>query len=150
MLQSTDIHRLKDFHATHFPGQITPEITIVSGRAKDEPDLQHLPVPEVVDDLGFYQDGVKRTLTEEQVKMFRHSEIQRLLKERRIAREKEEKQRKRQAVELERTKAQQHFDDHPKNSDNSVDTLMYDEQPDVVTKGGPATKTFLWPKLGGP
>ena len=30
------------------------------------------------DGLGYYDDGIKRTLTDEQVRMFRHSEIQRL------------------------------------------------------------------------
>ncbi|KUI58148.1 hypothetical protein VP1G_05435 [Cytospora mali] len=32
------------------------------------------------DGLGYYPDGVKRTLTDEQIAMFRHSEIQTLLK----------------------------------------------------------------------
>lgn len=35
------------------------------------------------DGLGYYEDGVKRTLTDEQIAMFRHSEIQRVLLERR-------------------------------------------------------------------
>lgn len=39
------------------------------------------------DGLGYYDDGVKRTLTDEQVKMFRHSEIQELLSEWRLQRE---------------------------------------------------------------
>ncbi|ROW07795.1 hypothetical protein VMCG_03586 [Cytospora schulzeri] len=34
------------------------------------------------DGLGYYPDGVKRTLTDEQIAMFRHSEIQALLKSR--------------------------------------------------------------------
>jgi hypothetical protein len=41
-------------------------------------------------DLGCYPDGVKRTLTDEQIAMFRHSEIQQLLRERRRKREEEE------------------------------------------------------------
>ena len=39
------------------------------------------------DDLGYYSDGMKRTLTDEQIAMFRHSEIQALLRERRHAAE---------------------------------------------------------------
>ncbi|GAB7354123.1 hypothetical protein MBLNU459_g4687t1 [Dothideomycetes sp. NU459] len=35
------------------------------------------------DQLGYYPDGVKRTLTDDQIAMFRHSEIQAILKERR-------------------------------------------------------------------
>jgi hypothetical protein len=37
--------------------------------------------------LGYYPDGVKRTLTDEQIAIFRHSEIQTLLRERRKRRE---------------------------------------------------------------
>lgn len=39
------------------------------------------------DGLGYYVDGVKRTLTDDQIAMFRHSEIQTLLRERRRRRE---------------------------------------------------------------
>lgn len=42
------------------------------------------------DGLGFYEDGTKRTLTDEQVAIFRHSEIETLLRERRHAKEAEE------------------------------------------------------------
>ncbi|KAM3065441.1 hypothetical protein ACMFMF_011163 [Clarireedia jacksonii] len=37
------------------------------------------------DGLGYYSDGVKRTLTDEQIAIFRHSEIQALLRKRRHA-----------------------------------------------------------------
>lgn len=43
---------------------------------------------EADDELGYYDDGAKRTLTDEQIAMFRHSEIQALLQARRQAREK--------------------------------------------------------------
>jgi hypothetical protein len=43
------------------------------------------------DCLGYYSDGVKRTLTDEQIAIFRHSEIQNLLRERRL-REEEKKE----------------------------------------------------------
>ena len=36
------------------------------------------------EDLGYYQDGAKRTLTDEQIALFRHSEIQQLLREARL------------------------------------------------------------------
>lgn len=39
------------------------------------------------DGLGYYEDGVKRTLTDAQIAIFRHSEIQTLLRERRHAAE---------------------------------------------------------------
>ena len=39
------------------------------------------------DDLGYYPDGAKRTLTDEQIAIFRHSEIHLLLRERKLRRE---------------------------------------------------------------
>lgn len=41
-------------------------------------------------ELGCYPDGAKRTLTDEQIEIFRHSEIQELLRERRRQREEQE------------------------------------------------------------
>lgn len=42
------------------------------------------------DGLGFYPDGNKRTLTDEQISMFRHSEIYSILRERQVRKENEE------------------------------------------------------------
>lgn len=39
------------------------------------------------EDLGYYKDGAKRTLTDEQIEIFRHSEIHALLRERERLRE---------------------------------------------------------------
>ena len=39
------------------------------------------------DDLGYYTDGVKRTLTDDQIAIFRHSEVQSLLREQRHSKE---------------------------------------------------------------
>ncbi|KAL8777651.1 MAG: hypothetical protein Q9213_007763 [Squamulea squamosa] len=39
------------------------------------------------DDLGYYPDGVKRTLTDEQISMFRHSEIYAILRKRQLQKE---------------------------------------------------------------
>lgn len=39
------------------------------------------------DDLGYYPDGVKRTLTDEQIRIFRHSEIHALRREKELAEE---------------------------------------------------------------
>ncbi|KAL4957860.1 hypothetical protein BDW69DRAFT_148189 [Aspergillus filifer] len=46
------------------------------------------------EDLGYYPDGTKRTLTDEQIRIFRHSEIHALLRERQLAKEEEEFQAK--------------------------------------------------------
>lgn len=70
-----------NFHAAHFS---TPQITTYAeqflGPVEDEEYYE-----EAVDDLGSYEDGVKRTLTDEQISMFRHSEIQKILRKRRLA-----------------------------------------------------------------
>lgn len=79
---STDSEQddLRRFHAGHFPDASSPLTFFHAPEyAGDEADE--------TDDLGYYPDGAKRTLTDEQIAMFRHSEIQALLRERRIARE---------------------------------------------------------------
>lgn len=45
---------------------------------QSEPEVEY---EEDDDGLGYYLDGVKRTLTDDQIAMFRHSEIQALIKE---------------------------------------------------------------------
>lgn len=47
-------------------------------------------VEEEEDDLGYYPDGVKRTLTDEQIAMFRNSEIYSLLRKRQVQEENRE------------------------------------------------------------
>lgn len=42
------------------------------------------------DDLGYYPDGTKRTLTDDQIAMFRHTEIYSILRERQVRQENEE------------------------------------------------------------
>ena len=50
------------------------------------------------DGLGYYEDGMKRTLTDEQIAIFRHSEIQALLRDRRNAYERHKKDERNQAA----------------------------------------------------
>ncbi|RFU23808.1 hypothetical protein B7463_g12530, partial [Scytalidium lignicola] len=53
-------------------------------------EQDHCTVLENQDDgFGYYEDGVQRTLTDEQITMFRHSEIQTILRERRHKKEAE-------------------------------------------------------------
>lgn len=42
------------------------------------------------DHLGYYPDGVKRTLTDDQIAMFRHSEIYTLIRQRQVRKENQE------------------------------------------------------------
>jgi hypothetical protein len=51
------------------------------------------------EDLGYYEDGVKRTLSDEQVKIFRHSEIHSLLRERQRLREEQEEEEEEEEYE---------------------------------------------------
>jgi hypothetical protein len=72
---------LQHFHAVHFPGQHVPNTNVLKGQLLSENEQQKGREDNSEgDDLGYYKDGVKRTLTDEQIAMFRHSEIQRLLK----------------------------------------------------------------------
>jgi Protein of unknown function (DUF3807) len=73
---------LLHFHESHFTSQPLPPVL--------HPTLGFTspgPVGELHDDspdddyLGYYEDGVKRTLTDEQVAIFRHTEVQELFKE---------------------------------------------------------------------
>lgn len=62
---------LQAFQFKHFPGQ---QLTVFP-QENDQTTAE---------DLGYYPDGVKRTLTDEQIRIFRHSEIHALLRERQL------------------------------------------------------------------
>ena len=65
------------------------------------------------DGLGWYPDGVKRTLTDEQIAMFRHSEIQAILRAKRHQREMKSS-------------------DSEARSDGEPEIKMYDEEPSML------------------
>jgi hypothetical protein len=71
------------FHAAHFSS------TSVSHFSEHflGPVEETRPEETEDDGLGYYEDGIKRTLTDNQIAIFRHSEIQTLLRERRHAEE---------------------------------------------------------------
>ncbi|KAL5430447.1 hypothetical protein PMIN05_010210 [Paraphaeosphaeria minitans] len=74
---------LDQFHARHFPNAPVPEQHIQAlGH-----ETQHQNYDDGDDGLGYYADGVKRTITDEEIAIFRHSEIQRILLERRRRKE---------------------------------------------------------------
>ncbi|KAH7086679.1 hypothetical protein FB567DRAFT_525999 [Paraphoma chrysanthemicola] len=71
------------FHAKHFPHAPIPANFlhgVEQGAAEEAYEEED-------DGLGYYPDGTKRTLTDEQIAMFRHSEIQAILRKRRQRRE---------------------------------------------------------------
>ncbi|KAI9374408.1 hypothetical protein BJX61DRAFT_309453 [Aspergillus egyptiacus] len=75
---------LQAFQAKHFPKSIQPPQPESNSHDVEEEEQND------EDDLGYYPDGVKRTLTDEQIRIFRHSEIHALLRERQIKAENEE------------------------------------------------------------
>jgi hypothetical protein len=77
---------LRAFHAKHLPTAALPEQFFLG--ADTEPEDQYYTYQD--DGLGYYEDGIKRTLTDEQIALFRHTEIQTILRERRHQREAEE------------------------------------------------------------
>lgn len=72
---------LRAFHVKHFPHAPAPEHFLHGVEATEENQ------PEEDDGLGYYSDGKKRTLTDEQIAIFRHSEIQAILRKRRQRRD---------------------------------------------------------------
>ncbi|KAL4752114.1 hypothetical protein BDW72DRAFT_192257 [Aspergillus terricola var. indicus] len=98
-IPSVTLEDLQAFQAKHFPASLNPlQIPSLPTHDADnkkpyanadEEDVDD----EEEDDLGYYPDGVKRTLTDEQIRIFRHSEIHALLRERQIKQENEEYER---------------------------------------------------------
>jgi Protein of unknown function (DUF3807) len=83
-LMSAVRRKLVQFHDSHFPGQPLPPLSHPT-LGFTSTDTTHELHNTLQDDdmLGCYDDGAKRTLSDEQVAIFRHTEIQELLKERR-------------------------------------------------------------------
>lgn len=81
---STDCGKddLLSFQISHFGDDIKPDTFFVDPEKalNYQPDLDNVDD----DDLGYYQDGVKRTLTDEQIEMFRHTELQQLLRKQQL------------------------------------------------------------------
>lgn len=73
---------MKAFHAKHFPGTCLPSQFFISSgdeHAFEYEEEYYDEDYEEDDGLGYYRDGNKRTLTDTQISIFRHGEIQRLL-----------------------------------------------------------------------
>ena len=82
------------FHAKHFASAPQPSILLNGTEAAAPGERYEEKEPAVSEefyeegeDLGYYPDGAERTLTDEQIAMFRHSEIQRIIRERRRRRD---------------------------------------------------------------
>jgi Protein of unknown function (DUF3807) len=77
--QETLLH----FHATHFPGQPPPLIAHPTLGWPSTNAVNGFNISTVESVLGYYADGVERTLTDDQIAIFRHTEVQELLRARR-------------------------------------------------------------------
>lgn len=151
MIQQDQIPQFTAFHDAHFPGQPIPKL-IQTPQPVEDVTQPAQPVPSAHEDLGYYEDGVKRTLTEDQIKLFRHSEIQRLLSERRAARDRDitrkiKKDRGTSSPGTRESRKRQFYDE-PARAQPDVDVLMYDDPPESHSASSPAKKKFLWPILG--
>ena len=73
---------LLSFQFSHFGDNTKPDTFFVD----PEEALNYCPDFADFDDdgLGWYDDGVKRTLTDEQIEMFRHTEIEQLIRKRKL------------------------------------------------------------------
>ncbi|OAP63509.1 hypothetical protein AYL99_02736 [Fonsecaea erecta] len=152
MIQEWEIARLKVFHAAHFSGQPIPDLIARPhnpvGQSESSPDVDTGNDNQDDGVLGYYEDGAERTLTDGQIKMFRHSEIQRLLSERRTAKAKEEAKTKTKESSDGREPRKRRFEDEPATTHLNIDSLTYDEEPDTQATSTSVGKTFLWPILG--
>lgn len=70
--------------------------------------------------LGYYPDGAKRTLTDEQIKMFRHSEIQEILRKTRLEEDGDETE-----SELGHARAEQEAPNSPSSDTSSLEGDLF-------------------------
>ncbi|KAL1603584.1 hypothetical protein SLS60_005172 [Paraconiothyrium brasiliense] len=82
-IPSVSVDDLRQFHSKHFPNASIPKHHLYGIHEEG----QEQAYDDGGDGLGYYDDGVKRTLTDEEIAIFRHSEIQRILLERRRRKE---------------------------------------------------------------
>lgn len=99
---------LSAFHHAHFGDAAIAQfgqtfLNPAVGASSDDPEE----LWEEEDELGYYDDGVKRTLTDDQIEMFRHSELKEL-------RRKEEK------AALKKDRQHQRKIDHPEREPEPV------------------------------
>ncbi|KAH7156331.1 hypothetical protein EDB81DRAFT_880654 [Dactylonectria macrodidyma] len=111
-----EVDDLFGFHETHF-GQDAVALfgdTFIDRSGEHQPhDDMTYDAWEEEDDLGYYQDGAKRTLTDEQIEIFRHSELEALRKE-------QEKQPRATKVVSSSDEAMELSDANPSNAHASV------------------------------
>ncbi|KAJ5218164.1 uncharacterized protein N7498_000263 [Penicillium cinerascens] len=98
---SVTLEDLQAFQAAHFPGCHKPLIPPAAETAHED-NYNY----DAEEDLGYYPDGVKRTLTDEQIRIFRHSEIHALLRARQLEEDDAEYEARRQVAEKDESEAE--------------------------------------------
>jgi hypothetical protein len=73
---------LRAFHAQHFPHLAPPKQFFPFCQPIAEPVYE-----DQEEDLGYYDDGTRRTIRDEEIAIFRHTEIQQIIQQRRKAKE---------------------------------------------------------------
>lgn len=80
------------FQLSHFGDDTKPDAWFVDAETalSYQPEFDQDLGEEEDDGLGYYEDGVERTLTDEQIEMFRHTEMEQLIREGLISRDERE------------------------------------------------------------
>ncbi|KAJ5722730.1 hypothetical protein N7488_000765 [Penicillium malachiteum] len=99
-IPTVTLEDLQAFHAKHFPANPPHAVTSQPSQPTEYEETEETGE----DDLGYYPDGVKRTLTDEQIEIFRHSEIHALIRARELERDNAEYEARRDLPE----KSQEH------------------------------------------
>ncbi|KFY01064.1 hypothetical protein V490_01103 [Pseudogymnoascus sp. VKM F-3557] len=118
---------LADFFTKHFSGYSKDHFAttfLAEGLAEEEDD-----------NLGYYEDGVKRTLTDEQIAMFRRTEIETLVREKRRSDEAKADKADR-ALELEQDIAKD-----PRSQDTPLTGTQASNVSLVPSEAGPSLQT---------
>ena len=102
------------------------------------------------DHLGYYEDGTKRTLTDEQIAIFRHSEIQALLRDRRRAAEAKEVEEEDRQVQNEMQEEQNLQGKDGKAQENMLEEPVQREDGSEDGELGQETETQIIELLNSP
>ncbi|KAF2270611.1 hypothetical protein CC78DRAFT_411725, partial [Lojkania enalia] len=79
-IPTVTVDDLRQFHRKHFPDAPLPTLFCYGVEATEEFYQED-------DGLGYYEDGTKRTLTDEDIALLRHSEIHAIIRARRQKRD---------------------------------------------------------------
>ncbi|KKK19956.1 hypothetical protein AOCH_003142 [Aspergillus ochraceoroseus] len=126
-----DCEDLQAFQAKHFPG--SGSLQPVQRTREPDHDTITPGFDDEDDGLGYYPDGVKRTLTDEQIGIFRHSEIHALLREKQL---REEELMEGSSSSAERTNPEESAVTEPEKASLDANIAVEDTQPVEDCEGG--------------